>query len=372
MATFSNDTKFDSIFQKALLPLISKGSCTEFTVATGYVGVPILKKMESKLLAIARRGKCRIVIGMIFHEGCTQSTKNYLEQLDSRLRSINPVSGIFVTRFSYHGKVYKVVNNSSAKVFVGSSNFSSASWKGRKEFNIEIDEPQVKAKTLAFINYLISHKDTISLSKHSLKIKAKGSKKVSISKNLKDYAVPIATYNALPEPIGQFDLRLRVDVNPKSGLNLYFGRGRLVRATGKYEPRPWFEIELAANANEYNTQHYPKSVPKPNRSATSKARIGKFVAYLKDGQTVYKIDMKVHSDNGKNISSAESSGGRATLGKYIKGKLHNAGLLIEDELITSQTLSDYGRDNITFFKIDDSTYIIDFSVPDEIQDIDSE
>ena len=361
MATFSNDTKFDSIFQKALLPLISKGSCIEFTVATGYVGVPILKKMESKLLAIARSGKCRIVVGMIFHEGCTQSTKDYLEQLDSRLRAVNPISGIFVTRFSYHGKVYKVVNNLSTKVFIGSSNFSTASWNNRKEFNIDVDEPQVKAKTLAFLEYILSHKDTISLSKHSLKIKAKGSKKVSISKNLEDYAVSIATYNALPNPVGQFHHRLRVDENPKSGLNLYFGRGRLDKATRKYAPRPWLEIELASNANEYNSQHYPKSVAKPDRSATSKARIGDFVAYLKDGDKVYKMDMKVHSDNGKNISSANSSGGRGTLGKYIKGKLQDAGVLADSEIVTSQTLSDYGRDTVTFKKINNSTYIIDFS-----------
>ena len=81
MATFSNDTKFDSIFQKALLPLISKGSCIEFTVATGYVGVPILKKMESKLLAIARSGKCRIVVGMIFHLEAVDSEDLVVEDL---------------------------------------------------------------------------------------------------------------------------------------------------------------------------------------------------------------------------------------------------------------------------------------------------
>ena len=89
----------------------------------------------------------------------------------------------------------------------------------------------------------------------------------------------------------------------------------------------WLEIELASNANEYNSQHYPKSVAKPDRSSTSKARIGDFVAYLKDGDKVYKMDIKVHSDNGKNISSADSSGGRGTLGKYIKGKLQDAGVL---------------------------------------------
>ena len=360
MATYSNDTKFDGTFQKALLPLIRGRDCTEFIVAVGYVGVPILKKIESNLLAIAKRGECRIIIGMIYHEGCTQSTKSYLEQLDSRLRKVNSSSGIFVTRFSYHGKVYKIVNNSSTSVFIGSSNFSSASWTSRAEFNLKVDEPQLKTRTLAFISHIESHNDTIELSNHSLKVKSKGSKKISISRDLKDYIVPSAIYNALPKPVGQFDHILRVDENPKSGLNLYFGPGRLISGTNKYAPRPWNEIELSANATEYNSPYYPKSKPVPGRSTTSKARTGEFVAFINDGQKVYKIDMKVHADNGKNISSADTSGGRATLGKYIKGKLQDAGVLTEGELVTSQTLVDYGRDTITFFKIDDSTYIIDF------------
>ena len=362
MATYSNDTKYDLTFERGLYPLIKRANCNEFIAAVGYVGVPILKKIESKLLGIAKRGNCQIIIGMIFHEGCSQSTKVYLEDLDSRLRAVNPKSGIFVTRFSYHGKVYKVVNSSATGVFVGSSNFSAASWNSRIEFNIYVNEPMLKTKTEGFLSYIQSHKDTIPLSKHTIKVKANKSKKVNISKDLKDYIVPTSEYNALPKPKGQFDHLLRVDQNPKSGLNLYFGRGRLNSATGKLQPRPWLEIELAFIAKEYSSPHYPKSIKKPGGSKTSKARIGDFVAYIKDGKNIYKLDMKVHADNGKNISSAETCGGRATLGKYIKGKLQDAGVLMENELITSQTLSDYGRNTITFYKVNDTTYIIDFSV----------
>ena len=181
MATYSNDTKYDLTFERGLYPLIKKANCNEFIAAVGYVGVPILKKIESKLLGIAKRGKCQIIIGMIFHEGCAQSTKIYLEDLDSRLRTVNPKSGIFVTRFSYHGKVYKVVNSSATRVFVGSSNFSTASWNSRIEFNIYVNEPMLKTKTEGFLSYIQSHKDTIPLSKHTIKVKANKSKKVNIS-----------------------------------------------------------------------------------------------------------------------------------------------------------------------------------------------
>jgi len=371
MATFSNDTKFDSTFQKALLPLINNRNCNEFTVAVGYVGESILRKMESKLLEIANRGKCRVIIGLLFHEGCYQSKKDYLEELDGKLRDKNASSGIFVTRFQYHGKVYKVVNDQVSRVFVGSSNFSTPSWTTRKEFNIDVTQSQAKSKSLAFVDYILSHKDTVPLTAVPIKLKKRGSNKVNIRKELQNNIVNRAIYNALPAPVGQFDHLLRVDANLASGLNLYFDRGRRIDGSDKFEPRPWFEIELASQATEIGNQYYPKSVL-IGKKPSSTARTGDFTAFIKDGQKIYKFDMKVGGSGGKNIYSAKSSGGRKVLGQYIKGKLHNAGLLKEGDLITSETLIGYGRDTITFKKIDDSKYIIDFSVPDEIEDIDGE
>ena len=358
MTTYSNDTQFDSKFQQALLPLISDRHCTEFIATVGYVGRPLLKSMESSLLKLAGRGRCRIIIGLLFHEGCTQLTKDYLEELDRKLKTRNSDSGIFVTRFQYHGKVYKVVNNQLTKVFVGSSNFSTASWSTRKEFNIDVSEPQSKAKTAAFIDYIQNHRDTVALSTVPIKIKTKGSKKVNISKKLQNYIVDRAIYSALPAVVGQFAHLLRVDSNPASGLNLYFDKGRRIAGSNKFEPRPWFEIELACQASEIRNQFYPGSVPRPS----SHSRAGDFVAYIKDGQKIYKLDMKVGGSGGKNIYSARSNGGREILGQYIKGKLQNAGLIQEGDLITSEILEVYGRDTITFKKINDSTYIIDFSV----------
>ena len=67
--------------------------------------------------------------------------------------------------------------------------------------------------------------------------------------------------------------------------------------------------------------------------------------------------MRVHSDNGKNISSSED---REILGELIKGKLERANVLSVPEVITSETLYQYGRDTIDLIKISDSEYIIHF------------
>ena len=48
------------------------------------------------------------------------------------------------------------------------------------------------------------------------------------------------------------------------------------------------------------------------------------------------------------------------LGELIKGKLERANVLSTPELITLETLSEYGKDTIDLIKIADNEYIIDF------------
>lgn len=70
--------------------------------------------------------------------------------------------------------------------------------------------------------------------------------------------------------------------------------------------------------------------------------------------------MRVSADFGKNIASSNESGGRETLGKFIKGKLEKRGLINEGDVITSETLMDYGNDTLELHKISDSAYILNF------------
>ena len=70
--------------------------------------------------------------------------------------------------------------------------------------------------------------------------------------------------------------------------------------------------------------------------------------------------MEVCSAGGKAIMSSRESGGRETLGRFIKGRLEAAGVLQRGGLITSDTLAAYGRDSITLQKIDDKNYILEF------------
>ena len=70
--------------------------------------------------------------------------------------------------------------------------------------------------------------------------------------------------------------------------------------------------------------------------------------------------MKVFADYGKNIATSDLSGGRETLGKFLKGKLEDKGVLKEGDLITSETLLEYGNDTLRLYKLDNHEYIMEF------------
>ena len=66
------------------------------------------------------------------------------------------------------------------------------------------------------------------------------------------------------------------------------------------------------------------------------------------------FDMAVQQDNRKAISTADNS----ELGRYFRKRLG----LANGELVTKQHLEAYGRTDYTIEKIDEETFMLDFSV----------
>ena len=89
-----------------------------------------------------------------------------------------------------------------------------------------------------------------------------------------------------------------------------------------------------------------------------KLRSDKFHFSVKNNENFYELEMKVHGDFGKNISS--HSGGRSTLGRLLKGKLEQKGLLSIGERVTSEVLHEYGNDTVHLHKLKGDRYILDF------------
>ena len=133
----------------------------------------------------------------------------------------------------------------------------------------------------------------------------------------------------------------RVDAQPKSNLNAFFGKGIENKTTGKFLPREWYEVEIIVDTETTNNPIYPQ---------------GDFTAHTDDGLT---FPCSTNGDYNKNFRSKDDL---KILGRWIKGKLEKSGALKQFEPVTSETLQKYGRDYIRLYKLSDSDYYLEFDV----------
>lgn len=351
---FTNHKKFGDTFFTEFSNKVKHAD--SLLIASGYFGTSAIEDFKNSMIKIARRKECKILLGMIFYEGVTIKQKDALESLDAKLRKISPNSGVYISRKPYHGKIYKFSIEGSDSLYLGSSNFSKEGFASRLECTSLIKDISTSQDVSNFLNFLFNADTTSELSKVDLPIKRRKKESIVASKLLEDYEISSSDFPDVKSAMGICKILLRVDDQPASSLNLFFDKGR-VNKSGKYAPRPWYEVEITARRSEIKNPFYPKSIL--NKEG-KKSRSGSFYAYIKDEDSYFKIKMGVYSDNGKAISSHADSGGRETLGHFIKGKLERVGVLAKGERITSDTLDAYGRNYINLIKISDKEYILDF------------
>ncbi len=343
---FTNETRKGRNFKSEFISRIK--NARSLTIATGYFGASLIQEIESKLVKISRNGNCRLLLGMIFHSGISKKQKDAIESLDKKLRAESQENGIYISRKEYHGKIYKIDNN----IYLGSSNLSEHGFISRWECTAQINDLATQNETSEYLDFLFNEKTTVMLSEVDLTTPTP-TKTLKPSRFLKDYEVKTFPSGKI---IDSINIELRVDKQPASSLNLYFDKGRK-NTKGLYAPRPWYEVEITTSSAERLHPCYPKS---KKISDKKKSRYGEFNAYIQENGKIYKLRMTVASDKGKAIASSTESGGRETLGRYIKGKLETAGILKYGERITSEILDVYGRNFITLKKINDKNYILEF------------
>jgi hypothetical protein len=337
---FTNTQNFGGNF-KSILTQEFKTS-KNIVVASGYASADILQEFKNDFIKIAKNGgSAKLLIGMAFYEGLSQTNLDILNSLCTDLNKLSKKSGVYVTYTrKYHGKVYYFNTGKKDNIFVGSSNFSSSGTSGNIECTVSINDTSTKTKVKNFLSYLLSKENSVSILKADIIVPGSKKYKEKVSlvtlDNLKHYDPTSIDISKLPKFLYSLD---RVAEKEKSSLNVYFGKGRLNSKTGKVKPRPWYEIELIATVALSSNPLYPK---------------GDFDAYTDDG---YIIPMRTQGDYYKNIRSKKSL---QIFGMWLKGKLQKAGSLIPLTPVTKDTLINYGNDTLTFAKIAEGKYYMKF------------
>lgn len=136
------------------------------------------------------------------------------------------------------------------------------------------------------------------------------------------------------------------DISPQSNLNVFFGKGRESK-NGLVKPRHWYEVELIVPKEVTNKPGYPQS----------KTDNAVFTVITDDG---WSFKCKVSGDYSKNF---RSEGDLKILGKWLKGRLENAGVLTVGNPVTANTLKNYGRSSFTLTKTTiPEIWFLDFGV----------
>jgi hypothetical protein len=146
-----------------------------------------------------------------------------------------------------------------------------------------------------------------------------------------------------------YAFNLRLPCEPKSSLNIIFGRGRGGGESGRgnITKRSWLECEIIVSKTVTQSPGYPKKGES-------------FWVITDDG---WSFICSVQGDFAKNFRSKDDL---HVLGAWLKGRLLDAGVVEYGQKITEGILKSYGRETLYFAKTKLNKdnlpiYYIDFS-----------
>ncbi len=322
---------------------------SQLDIAVGYVSSDALIELQKTIELNSNIKQVNLVIGMHYFDKFTKIQYDAAMHLNDFLNRENLGEVRLVTTFRYHGKLYSYSNNGEPFVgIVGSNNLSSIVDGGIRvyESSILLQEKDTLKQMKGFMDQLV-RTSTTNIAKLPIEtfnnenellegqeyVEKVSSQELARILNLKtdiSFEIPIKTY----------------EDSPHSNLNAFFGKGREGK-NGLIKPRHWYEVELIVPKNVTSQKGYPHA----------KTEEAVFTVVTDDG---WSFKCKVSGDYSKNL---RSEGDLKILGKWLKGRLENAGVLTIGNPVTKDTLKRYGRDTFTLAQTKEpSVWYLDFGV----------
>jgi hypothetical protein len=310
-------------------------TANQVTIATGYVSVESLSHV-TELVKLKDDLHLQLIVGMALRDGLTSGQLKGMRTLDTLLRSQNKGEVSVVSNFAFHGKVSLFIDTNGEKIsYVGSSNLSGVlpinkSDSRTYEIDVKITDFESVGKVEKVLSDLIT-KSTIPLTEaeKNIRIIRGNNDAVFGMKTTKFVTSDEYASLSLNHKIGDL-MTIEISTSPGSSLNDFFG-SRKNSKTGKKTQRDWYEVGLI--------------VSKSDRTASADFPVlTEFFVVTDDG---FQFVGKTSGSDGKNFSSR---GNNRIFGRWIKGKLEDAGVLNVGERVTDQTLLEYGNSKLVLQK----------------------
>jgi len=333
----------------SLIPQASK-----LDIAVGYVSSDSLMELKRILELNGNIQQLNLIIGMHYFDHFTKVQYKAAMVLNKFLADNQRGEVKLVHAFKYHGKLYSYSSDTGPFAgIIGSNNLSSIIDGGARvyESSLLIKENQQVGQMKDFIDSLSR---TASRNIAELEIDTfNATNPVLDGHESAKKVLPIELARILTR-LSDIKYEIPAKTEPKSNLNCYHGKGRENTSTHLIKPRHWYEVELIVPIDMRKTDHYPKGTPKGQPDT-------EFRVYTDDG---FSFLCQVNGgEKGLWNKNLRSSGDLTTLGKWIKGRLENEGVLTIGDVITGETLKAYGRNTITMTKLKGSEdWFLDFGV----------
>lgn len=322
---------------------------TKLDIAVGYVSSDSLIELQKTVELNSNIRTLNLIVGMHYFDRFTKSQYEAAVRLNNFLTS-NHLGGVrLVHAFRYHGKLYSYSNETGPFAgIIGSNNLSSIVDGGARVYESSVllrDAVSAKRMNDFILRLMLTSTKSIAeleidsfnvenalLDGHVFveKVTPQQLANVLCSKTDIAFEIPIKPYEA----------------SPLSNLNVFFGKGRESK-NGLVRPRHWYEVELIV----------PKCVTTQPGYPQSQTDNAVFTVITDDG---WSFKCKVSGDYSKNF---RSEGDLKILGKWLKGRLENAGVLTVGNPVTADTLNRYGRNSFTLTQTTmPGVWFLDFEV----------
>jgi len=317
--------KSTELFDKALIePLNQKAN--KLYIVSGYATAMMAMRHIEFAKRLKKDFSIRLIVGMCPNDGIEKRNHFAFKELQSKKFGVDFKCNYIVERPAVHSKVYAWYRDEKPIVgFVGSANYTQNAFSNSMKEVLSEESPK---ECFAYYKSLIG--ETVSCSDKSIPDLVEIFERKIVRK---------------PEEATEAQTAVSSDVTglPKVTLTLVDNNGEVPARSGLN----WGQRE----GREHN-QAYINIPAEIGRSGFFPDRFENFTIVTDDNKQIICVRAQ---DGGKGLHSTLNN---SLLGEYFRFRLG----LKNGEFVKKEHLLKYGRADVTFYKIDDENYLMDFSV----------
>ena len=322
----------ENLFEKILIEPAEQNFDTLYIVS-GYASATMVSRHLDHLSRCKREVRIQLIVGMAIRDGISAKDHKGFRELASEYKDVF-LCGYVASNPPVHSKTYAWCNGDIPRLaFIGSANYTQAAFStSRREAMIEYDAERVR-------NYFdLIQRDTINC------LDPRANNFIAIYSEPR-YSMRMPLGNVAESDKDEDTASIADDLTqlPRTSVSFLGNRGDLPQRSG---------LNWGQRAGREPNQAYIRLPIELTRTDFFPPRGEHFTILTDDNKALICVRRQ---DYGKAIHTPDNN---SRMGLYFRHRLN----VPEGMNIRKEDLEHYGRTDVDFYKIDEETYYMDFSV----------